>query len=181
MAARVNPPPAEGEAAPADPVAAGLEAMAVEAEAAALPDATDLDVAEAGDPPPPTLSNAQCLMLAGQLVRGTLQTMAKLESPAATMADERMQPVADSLAAVLDKYGIKLQDVAGGYMLELTALGVAAPFAWAVHTGIKAEIAARQKDAPAAPAGEGAAPQPAAHDPQPFAANDPRSVSLDRK
>lgn len=174
-AARVGDPP--DQAAPADPVAAGLQALASEAEADRLRDATDLDVAEAtGTPPAPAMSNSQCLMMAGQLVRGTLQSMAKLESPATTMADDKLQPAADALGAVFDKYGINLQGIAGGYLVELTALAVAGPLAWSIYAGIQAEIKAKKK--PAADQAGQVEPASAANDEPMFGPHDPRSVRL---
>lgn len=172
-------------AAPADPVGAGLEALAAETASTLTPPpigegVTDLDVA-AGAPAIPKMSNAQCLMMGAQLLRGTLTTVAKLQSPAVTMADDKLQPAADALGLVFDKHGWDLQALTGDYQLELAAVIITAPLAWAVHTGIQAEIKARPQtevtpkiDKPTGPPGLAADP----NGPAVFGKDDPRSISL---
>lgn len=138
----------------------------------------------------PAMSNSACLLMAAQLVRGSMESMAGLKSPAVTMADEKLQPAADALGAVFDKHGWNLQGMAGDYMVELAAIVAVGPLAWGAYRGAQEEIKARAPDKPA-PAPAGAAgpvagaplpnPEPAAVDlnaPAKFAANDPRSVSL---
>lgn len=171
----------------------GLESLAREAEALTPPPlgegVTDLDVSERDAAPAvPAMTNAQCVLMAAQVLRTMLTTVAKLETPGVTMADEKIEPAAAALGAVFDKHGWNLQALAGDYTLELAALGTAGPIAWATYTGIQAEIKARPKTDVKAKADD-KPPVPAAgvsldanadqvNKPPEFAPNDPRSVSL---
>lgn len=96
------------------------------------------------------LTNAQCLMMAFEIMRETLCSFAKVTSPKTTMANEIMLPVADSVGAVLDKYGVSLSGVAGDFMTELKAAIATVPVLLSIRAGIQAEIAAkkREPDAP---------------------------------
>jgi hypothetical protein len=134
----------------------------------------------------PTMSNADALLMAAQIFRTTLETVAKLKSPADTLADEKLAPAAAALGAVFDKYSWNLQALGGAYMLELTAVLTVAPLAWGAYQGIQVELAQAKADkAKSAAAKPGASePEPAGaadgFDPGPaiFPPGDPRAVTL---
>jgi hypothetical protein len=56
--------------------------------------------------------------------------------------------VAASLARVLTKYGININDWGGRYKEEIGALMVCGPIAWATVQAVKSDIAAREKQPP---------------------------------
>lgn len=103
---------------------------------------------------PPTLTNTQCLMMAGQIVRDTLCAVAKVESPKLTLTDDTLQAVAAAVAPVLDKYGIDLGQMGGNYAVEIRAVMVTVPVILACRAGLRAELAAKREPqtAPAADA-----------------------------
>lgn len=148
---KIIPMHPEGEgAAPVDPLD-DLAAQAQALDAAGAPSTPDAAPAEAA---PPALTNAQCLMMAGQTVREALCAFAKVQSPKSTLDDGTLQTVADAIAPVLDKYGVNLASVAGDYMAELRAAIVTVPVILAARAGLIAEIAASKAsktEAPAAP------------------------------
>lgn len=109
------------------------------------------DAASGGQPPggevvATELSNTQCLMMAFEIMRETLCSFAKVTSPKTTMANEVMQPVADSVGAVLEKYGISLSAVGGDYMMEIKAAISTVPVLLSIRAGIQAEIAAKKRE-----------------------------------
>lgn len=146
-------------AAAADP----LDQLAGEAET--LQSSIDQANADApADQPaaPPSLTNAQCLGMGLQIVRETLCAVAKVTSPRRTLDDATIATVADAVAPVLDKHGIQLQGLAGGYMVELKAAMVTIPVLLAFRAALVDELRARhakpvepataEPAAPAAPA-----------------------------
>lgn len=148
---------------PRDP----LEQLAGEAEAlqAGIDQANQEAAGEGGAPAaaaPPVLTNAQCLAMGLQIVRETLCAVAKVSSPKRTLDDATITTVADAVAPVLEKYGINLQGMAGGYMLELRAAMVTVPVLLAFRAGLLDELRAMkakpvdQASAAPAPAAEAA-------------------------
>ena len=122
--------------------------------AASLGAETAANDSQAGDgaAKPADLTNTQCLAMAVEIVRETLCSFAKVQSPKTTMSNEVMAPVAEALGAVFDKYGISLSGVAGDYMTEIKAAIVAVPVLLSIRSGLQAEVAASKKltDLPAA-------------------------------
>ena len=102
-----------------------------------------------GEPAAPALTNAQCLLMAAQLVRETVCTMAKVESPRRSANDETLAPLAEAWAAVLDKHGINLGQHMGEYALELRAAGMTAAVFVQVRAELRAELEAAQAKAKA--------------------------------
>jgi hypothetical protein len=173
-----DPAPAEGAN---DPKGMQSSLSALADEAASTLDPAPPEAANEASAAAPAMTNAQCLMMGAQMIRGTLESVANLKSPAVTMADEKLQPAADALGAVFDKHGWNLQGLAGDHMLEIAALLTVAPLAWAAYQGIQAELKASKKAKPAAepaPEGEQLAADTAPGAPAVFAKNDPRSVTL---
>ncbi len=128
--------------APADPLAAlASEAKAMDGPAAGVTDADVSDAQEAAKPP--TLTNQQCILMAGQIVRDTLCALAKVESPRRTLDDATLGTVADAVAPVLDKHGIQLGTVGGDYMAEIRAAMVVVPVILATRAALRDELAAR--------------------------------------
>jgi hypothetical protein len=131
-----------------------LDALAGAANDAMAP-ALESDGDGEGVADPQKLTNAQCLMMVCEIVRDTLCSFAKVTSPKTTMANEVMQPVADSVAAVLDKYGVDLSAAAGDYMIEIKAAITTVPVLLAIRGGLMVELAAAKKQletvAPGAP------------------------------
>lgn len=120
-----------------------------------------------GQPAPPGMTNAQCLTMALQIVRETLCSVVKVQSPRTTLDDAACSAVGEAVAPVLDKHGINLGNMAGDYMAELRALAVTVPIALAVRTALLEELAARRAKpikpepaAPAAPAADDGEPAP---------------------
>lgn len=99
----------------------------------------------AADAPPVDMSNDKCLMMAFEVMRETLCSFAKVASPKQTMSNEAMQPVADAVGAVLDKYGVSLSGVAGDFMTEIKAAIVTVPVLLSIRAGLQAEIKAKQE------------------------------------
>ncbi|MCM2250837.1 MAG: hypothetical protein NDJ19_00620 [Ramlibacter sp.] len=188
MVRRVNADAADQAADQAAP--SGLESLAAEAESTLNPPplgegVTDLDVdAQANGPAVPPMTNAQCILMAVQLVRGTLDTVAHLKTPAVTLSDAKIEPAAAALGAVFDKHGWNLQQWAGDYAAEIAAVATAGPVAWAAWQGIKGELAEAKKAKPAAapadPDNPDQAVTVAAGNVAVFPKGDPRNVSLDR-
>ena len=127
---------------PIDPMDALASQAAIEEKAAS---------ADAGEQQPSSelapkdLSNAQCLMMAFEVMRETLCSFAKVTSPKETMRNDVMQPVADAVAAVLDKYGVSLSGLAGDFMTEIKAAIVTVPVLLSIRAGLKAEVKAAKK------------------------------------
>lgn len=92
------------------------------------------------------LTNAQCLMMAFEIMRETLCSFAKVTSPKQTMANDVMLPVADSVGALLDKYGVSLSGVAGDFMTEIKAAIATVPVLLSIRAGLQAEMKATKKD-----------------------------------
>lgn len=134
------------------PAASPLEALADQAQDLISPPADgEGDAVTTDDAPAPRMSNAQVLMMAVELVRDTLCSFAKVNSPKTTMSNEVMQPVVDANAAVLDKYGIDLNSAAGDYMTEIKAALVTVPVLLAIRSGLQDELrAAKSTTTPAA-------------------------------
>ncbi len=134
----------KNETAPSSP----LEALADQAQELITPPADgDGDAVATDDTPAPRMSNAQVLMMGVELVRDTLCSFAKVNSPKATMSNEVMQPVVDANAAVLDKYGIDLNSAAGDYMTEIKAALVTVPVLLAIRSGLQDELRDAKKPA----------------------------------
>jgi len=118
--------------------------------------------AEAGEAAPaaPALSNADSVTMGLELA----VTFGKAHFPslATTATPDKCRQVGDALGAVLDKYGVQTAGWLAAYGAELQALMVAGGFGVAVYAGIKADIAAREKEeakpvpkvVPPAPAGD---------------------------
>lgn len=130
------------------PPASPLEALADQAQELITPDTANSDEAGSDEAAPaPRMTNAQVLMMAVELVRDTLCSFAKVNSPKVTMSNEVMQPVVDANAAVLDKYGIDLNSAAGDYMTEIKAALVTVPVLLAIRAGLQDELRAVKKPA----------------------------------
>lgn len=108
---------------------------------------------------PTGLSNADCLVMAGQIIRDTLCGIAQVQSPRITLADGTLKIIADACAPVLDKYGIKLNALMDQFGVEVRAAIVTVPIILAARRALLVELAA--KAAPKPPA-DAAAPQPTA-------------------
>lgn len=89
---------------------------------------------------PADMSNTKCLMMVIEILRETMCSFAKVSSPRQTMKNELMEPVADALGAVLDKYGISLSGVAGDFMTEIKAAIVTIPVLLSIRAGLQTEI-----------------------------------------
>lgn len=145
-----------------------LEQLAADTEQLQAEELADQAAAAPGAPPPaPELTNAQCLAMGLQIVRETLCAVAKVTSPKSTLDDATIGTVADAVAPVLDKYGIQLQGIAGGYMVELRAAMVTVPVLLAFRSGLLDELRARNakpvhQAPPAAPAADVADGDPGA-------------------
>lgn len=113
---------------------------------------------EPGQADAPALTNAQCLTMGLQIVRETLCTVAKVNSPKRTMDDASCQAVGEAVAPVLDKYGINLGNMAGDFMAELRALAVTVPIVLAVRSALLDELAAKRAKPIEPEAGQAAAP-----------------------
>lgn len=99
----------------------------------------------ATDAAPVEMTNAKCLLMAFEVMRETLCSFAKVTSPKQTMTNEIMEPVADAVGAVLDKYGISLSGVAGDFMTELKAAIVTVPVLLSIRAGLQTEIIAKKE------------------------------------
>ncbi|MCW3478965.1 hypothetical protein OL229_05220 [Neisseriaceae bacterium JH1-16] len=112
-----------------DALVADHEPVAAEAEGAA---------------PAAELSNADSVAMGLELA----VTFGKgyFPSLASTAPPEKCRQVGDALGAVLDKYGVQTAGWLATYGAELQALMVAGGFGVAVYAGIKADIAAREKE-----------------------------------
>ncbi len=62
--------------------------------------------------------------------------------------EQAREAIAQSLGPLMTKYNISLSDWGSAYKEEIGALMVCGPIAWATVNGIKADIAAREKQAP---------------------------------
>lgn len=71
-------------------------------------------------------------------------------SLAEVYTDEARGAVAMTVGPVLTKYGVDLGDVGGRYREEIAMVAVCGPIAMATYQGIKADIEAREKQAPKA-------------------------------
>jgi len=71
-------------------------------------------------------------------------------SLAEVYTDEARGAVAATVGPVLTKYGIDLGDVGGRYREEIAMVVVCGPIAMATYQGMKADIEAREKQAPKA-------------------------------
>ena len=118
----------------------------------------------------PSMTNAQCLLMAGEVIRETLCSFAKVETPKETLSSDKLQPAADAIGAVLDKHGLNLAGVAGDYMAEIKALLLTVPLVLACRAGLQGEIAAAkakkkaiEPGAPAAQAVQELTPQATPH------------------
>lgn len=143
-----NTTPTTDQAAAVDP----LDQLAAEAGAAtsgtpAAPGAPAAAGDQAGQGDAPPLSNTDAIMAGVGVMRETLCGFAKLKSPRETMADDLMRPGAVAVAAVLDKYGINLSGMAGGYLVEIQAAMVVVPIVLTIRSGIQSEMAARREAA----------------------------------
>lgn len=64
--------------------------------------------------------------------------------------DDARMAVAMTVGPVLTKYGVDLGDVGGRYREEIAVVAVCGPIAMATYQGIKADVEAREKQAPKA-------------------------------
>lgn len=76
--------------------------------------------------------------------------------------EEARTAVSLTVGPVLTKYGINLGDMGGRYREEIAMVVVCGPIAFATFEGIKADIAARAKPVPKAPASTAQAVAPTA-------------------
>ena len=135
-----------------------LDALAAEAAGLDAPPAGE--AGPAGPAPPPELSNAQIVAMALEMIRDTLCAFAKVMSPKKTLDEAAVKAVAEAIGPVLDKYGVKLSDVLGDFMLELRAAFVTVPIMLAAFTELREEMRA-MKAKPVDQAHDQAAPAPA--------------------
>jgi hypothetical protein len=124
----------ESKAASSDP----LDMLASQAEAQQAGEA--LAAAPEGEAEAPGLSNAQCFAMAFEMVRDTLCSFAHVKTPKQTLSADKIQPAADALGAVADKYGINLAGAAGNYMVEIKAAMLTVPLLLAFRGGLMTEI-----------------------------------------
>ena len=103
-------------------------------------------------PPPAPMTNTQVLIVAMELIRETLCTVAQVKSPRDTASSDKLQPLADAWGAVCDKRGIQLADMVGDYILEFKALALSVPLILAAHKALQLEIISAKKSSAAAPA-----------------------------
>ncbi len=96
----------------------------------------------------PALTNEQCLCMGYAMLRETLCSFAKVESPKATLSDDVIAPMAKAQAGVLEKYGINLQSIGGDYMVEIQAAIVTVPVLLAFRAGLQLEIRESKKIEP---------------------------------
>lgn len=90
----------------------------------------------------PGMTNAQCFSMLLEMVRDVLCSFAKVESPKTTLSADKIEPAAEALGAVADKYGLSLAGAAGNYMVEIKAALVVVPILLAFRAGLVQEIAA---------------------------------------
>lgn len=86
-------------------------------------------------------------------------------SLAEVYTDEARGAVAMTVGPVLTKYGIDLGDVGGRYREEIAMVVVCGPIAMATYQGIKADVEAREKQAPKAVATKPVEQVPKAEEP----------------
>lgn len=99
------------------------------------------------------MGNAQCVAMG--LEMAVAMGKAYFPSLERTAPPEKCQQVADSVGAVLDKYGVQAGGWLTQYGAELAALVTCSTFGMGVYAGIKADIAAREaaeRSEPAPPA-----------------------------
>lgn len=120
---------------------------------------TDLDAAggHAEDAPPP-MTNEQALAGALAAGREAFCVFTKLQSPRATLTDDKVQQLAGLWGPVLSKHGIDLGRYLGDYALEVAAVIGTFGIAAAVRAGVQAEMAERKRAAEALPAADSADP-----------------------
>lgn len=75
--------------------------------------------------------------------------------------DEARAAVAMTVGPVLTKHGVNLGDIGGQYKEEIAMVAVCGPIAMATYQGIKADIAARERQVPKAVASEAKQAAPA--------------------
>lgn len=133
---------------------------------------SDINAAGAGAPgtePPgegeaqtvPPITNAQAVMMSFQIIRDTAAGFAGIQSFKVTLANEKIQPVAEAWAEVLDKYGIQLSDIAGDFMVEIKAAILTLPVLLVARAAMLQELAQRKPKPAAEVVQENAAPGPA--------------------
>ena len=118
-----------------------LASQAAKEQSLAGADGNPLDA----DAAPVEMTNSKCLLMAFEVMRETLCSFAKVASPKQTMTNEIMEPVADAVGAVLDKYGISLSGVAGDFMTELKAAIVTVPVLLSIRAELQSEIHAKKE------------------------------------
>lgn len=155
---------------------AGLENLARQAEALAD---TPPPGAPPGAPGPelppdelPRLTNAQAITGALKVLRDVFCAFTGFNSPKENLPDEHAAGLGEAWGAVADKHGFDLVALAGDYAAEIAAVVATAPIALAIHTGMKAEMQARDQ-ARAKPAQIPDAAAPATAAPAAPAANAP--------
>ncbi|WP_293762607.1 hypothetical protein [uncultured Aquitalea sp.] len=97
-------------------------------------------------PAPASMGNAQCVAMGLEMA----VSMGKHYFPSLenTAPPEKCQAVAESVGAVLDKYGVAAGGWLSQYGAELAALVTCSTFGFGVYAGIKADIAARAAEKP---------------------------------
>ena len=131
--------------------AAGLDALAIEADGAGT--APDADQAPAGAAPTES-PNYGAIGFALTAFRELTCKLLTVESPKRTLSDANIEACARVLAPVADKYGVNLGGMFSGP--EGVAMMVAGPLLWEAATQLNLELKARR----ARPIDQ-AAPEPA--------------------
>ena len=90
----------------------------------------------------PELTNAQVINMGLQMVRETLCGVANVTSPKRTLTDQTCEVIGEANGPLLDKWGISLSGMGGGYMVELKAAFVTLPILWAAWLALKEEMRA---------------------------------------
>jgi hypothetical protein len=103
-----------------------------------------------GQPEPSEMGNAKCVAMG--LEMAVAMGKAYFPSLERTAPPEKCQEVANSVGAVLDKYGVAAGGWLSQYGAELGALVTCSTFGFGVYAGIKADIAAREAEAVQRPA-----------------------------
>jgi hypothetical protein len=136
--------------------AAELDADA--AAASGAPDPTASNEAEKPEPEAPELSTAKEL---AALLEGfrALARARKFKRTAESLDDESIAAISESLAPVLEKYGLKPSAFFGSWKLEITAALICGPLLWAVFVAMRADL-----EEHAAAAAKPVPPEPAADD-----------------
>ena len=103
-----------------------------------------------GQPEPSEMGNAKCVAMG--LEMAVAMGKAYFPSLERTAPPEKCHEVANSVGAVLDKYGVAAGGWLSQYGAELGALVTCSTFGFGVYAGIKADIAAREAEAVQRPA-----------------------------